>query len=713
MTSQQQINRLLERFLHARDENPRVPRLRNVMWTDPTEQFELFDDWCALGPPIPCDPPAPDRVQLLQPVLPDSTDHDPHEAIIAAAIEAATTPAVRRRLSGKNSVAVVVDVPSASWVTPVEVHFKEDTGKHWAIFARKGDNKARDKSSVGNEEVAERISAGRRVVGIAANPEIMLPTALMAAADIVIKIAPPTGAVVRKAMRRCLRGRLPDRVDDALVADLDLPDLVAAMRLGSTPKQAIKRLRAAFERRGGPEKTGEIPCLETAVEYGAAREWGLSLARDLEDYRAGRISWDKIDRGAVFYSEPGCGKSVLAGSISQACRIPLVRASVAEYFANNQGHLGDVIKAQRAVFERASSLAPCILFIDEIDAMPNRAKLSSHNADWWLPIIDDFLLLLDGAIARQREGVIVLGATNRIESVDRAIMRPGRLERAIEIGRPNLPGTINILRFHLRPDLEGEDITDIAQLAEGATAAELMEIVRTARRKARHAQRELNLGDLRIQIQGAGDEPADLLRRIAVHEAAHAVTAVAIPIGELSYVTLRSRGNSGGHTKVRYSDDDLSTLADIENRVTSILSAGVAERVLLGAASTGSGGDDGSDLGVATAMLSIIYASTCLAGHLFHISASDDALAAVRADPILRRKVEQHLQRIEKRATQLVELHRDGIAAVAEALAASRYLTGAEVAAILGQVRRAIPSGGQPPADVPPGPEVMIQEGSR
>lgn len=384
---------------------------------------------------------------------------------------------------------------------------------------------------------------------------------------------------------------------------------------------------------------------------------------------------------------------------------------MAEYFARNEGNLGDVIKAQRAVFELACSLAPSILFIDEIDAMPNRNRLSSRHADWWLPIINDFLIVLDGAIALQREGVIVIGATNRIESLDPALMRPGRLERAIEIGRPNLQGIINILRFHLRPDLEGEDITEIARLAEGSTAAELMETVRGARRNARRAQRALALDDLKMEIHGAKDEPRAMLRRLSVHEAAHAVIAVVLAAGELEYVTLRSRGRSGGHTKVSYPDEDLSTLQDIEDRVTVSLSASVAERLILGAATTGSGGSEGSDLGVATALLAIAHASTCLAGNLFHFSASENALAAVRADPALRRQVERHLRKIEKRATELVELHRNGIAEVAEALVARRHLTGTEVVRILRQIGTAIsPDARQPPADGLGNPTIIQKE---
>lgn len=129
-----------------------------------------------------------------------------------------------------------------------------------------------------------------------------MPSALVAAADVVIKIPAPTGAVVRHALRLCLRGRLPASIEDGVVAGLDLEDLVAAMRRGSTPAQAVEKLKAASERSCGRQNAAEIPMLATAVEYGAAREWGLSLAQDVADYPRGQdnLGQNRSRRGYPF-----------------------------------------------------------------------------------------------------------------------------------------------------------------------------------------------------------------------------------------------------------------------------------------------------------------------------------------------------------------------------------------------------------------------------
>jgi cell division protease FtsH len=623
-------------------------------------------------------------------------DHDARTAIIASAFEAATTAAVRRRLYGKRPVVAVVQVPSISWVKAVEEVLASMAEVRFASFARTGSNRLRDKPDVGNDEVSGIISRGRRVVGIAVDPAAMLPATLLAAADLTIELEHPNAAVIRAAIRRCLHGRMPKNVDDEIAAGLSLDDIVACMRFGSTPAQAVERLRSAAARVAGSNmSSGSVPLLETAVEYGDARLWGLSLARDINDYRAGKIPWSQCPKGVVFYSEPGCGKSLLIDSIARHANIPVVRASVGELFANNSGDLGAVIKAQREVFARASALASrrsgrpgsgCVLLaLDECDAVPNRESLKgSHGESWWLPVITDLLLLLDAAISGgQRTGIIVVGLTNRIQGVDAALLRPGRLEQSIEIVRPGLAGVINIMRFHLGTSLSGTDITDVARLAEGSTPAEIMAIVRAARRTARHAERDLRLEDLHEQAAGTEVIPPDMLRRFSVHEAAHAVSVVALRAGKLDHVVLRSRGRSGGQTKVVPTDDDLPTLDAVESRVISILAAGVAEELIIGDVSTGSGGSDSSDIAIASAMISVIHASTNLTGDPFFHGNDGEAVEKVRADPRLRRAVQRHLAKLEERGRDLVRDRRSAITAVAEELSARRYLTGDDVTAII------------------------------
>jgi cell division protease FtsH len=434
----------------------------------------------------------------------------------------------------------------------------------------------------------------------------------------------------------------------------------------------------------GAGSDGHLPSLETAVEFGDARVWGLSLARDIAEYRAGRIGWQDVDRGAVLYSEPGLGKSMFARILAKACGVPLVAYSIADLFASSPGYLDSVVKAGRAVFARAAAAAaaasaPCILFLDEIDALPSRSKMSDRDAAWWTPVITDFLLALDAAVAGQRTGIVVIGATNNIGGVDTALLRPGRLERAIFIARPDHAGVMNILRYHLDGALADEDLTLVGHLLSGSTGADIMLTVREARRLARFGGRELSIDDLvRAAIPEHEIEPEALLR-ISTHEAAHAVGSLAVPAGVLLRCILTGAARSPGQTIVAKETGDLATRDSIERRAVVTLCGRAAERLLIGSVSLGSGGDDDSDLAVVTRFVATLHGSTGLGGSLVYLASHDEALQAVRYDLKLRARVERHMRLLQARADQVVWEHRGAIIAVAEQLRSRRHLSGDEI----------------------------------
>jgi cell division protease FtsH len=477
--------------------------------------------------------------------------------------------------------------------------------------------------------------------------------------------------------------RLATVIDEGVVAGLAFHDLVAAFRAKSSPIEIVARLRKASAAVAGPGSTDRLPKLQDAVEYGTARTWGIALAKDINDYRAGRLDWQCVDRGAVWYSEPGLGKSMYAHILAQACGVPLLAYSIADLFASSPGFLDSVIKSSRAMFERAAAIAPCILFLDEIDALPNRATMSPRGADWWTPVVTDFLLSLDNAVAGKRAGIVVCAATNNIQGVDAALLRPGRLERAIEIRRPDHAGVVNILRHHLDGELGGADLTDVAHLMDGSTGAEIMMAVRGARRIARSAGRVLQLEDL-VQSVAPVDEIAPAaLKRICIHEAAHAVASLVVPSGILKRCAVGSSGASAGRTLIENEVSDLMTRDAIERRAVVVLAGRTAERVLIGDASVGAGGDDDSDLAQVTQLIATLHCSAGLGDTLAYIVSHRNALSAVRGDRKLRSKVEQHLQMLQTRTDQVVHRYRDPIIAVADRLRMCRRLSGDEIRQIV------------------------------
>ena len=605
------------------------------------------------------------------------------EALVLAAVNAAVTADLEAKLLIRNAIALVVSIPSSSIVKPLKKYFDNGgLGRSWESYARDGSERRSDKPSIGNDTVATALASGRSVVGIATDTDGMLPSTLIAAADarLAIKF---DAKVVGDAIGKMFGQDFPSIGDPDLVG-LEFHDFEAAMRPGSNAREVVARIFAAAKSRAGKVDNEDVPDLASAVEYGAARDWGLTLARDMREFRAGRLPWSALDRGAIFHSAPGMGKSVLARSLALACGANLVAGSIGEIFATSSGNLDGVIKAMRELFARATAVAPSILFLDEIDAMPSRESLDSRNADWWMPVITDFLLLLDDATSRKREGVVVIGATNRIHAVDPAVLRPGRLERSIEIVPPLRDGIINILRFHVRKDLPDETLGPIADLIEGLTPAEIMETVRRARRNARQAARALSIDDLKnAALPDLGLSPSARYR-VAVHEAGHVASTIYGGIGRVSSVRIGGRGGSGGVTNIVFDSDDLITRSVVEDRVTGLLSGRAAEIVLLGAASTGAGGGDQSDLALATRMLAAMEMSYGLGDErLVYLVAAEDAHAELRKDPMARRRIDEILIRLQERALTTVREHRSEIMAIAEALVSRRFLSADQIDAVV------------------------------
>jgi cell division protease FtsH len=611
--------------------------------------------------------------------------------IVDAALRRATTKADRHRaLRDGRPAAVVIGVSSATWIDPVE-RYIERLRPDWLVMARDGSDRHRHKASVGNDCVGRALAKGRSVVGVATDPERQLPRTLMAAADVRIDVAGLDPAIVGKVMRSCFPGDdVPTIPSDALAA-LELDDVVAAMRPGITAADTIELMSRASRRRAAGDDVSTAPVLATAVEFGAAREFGLALAQDIIDFKQGG-AWSDAMKGGIFFGPSGTGKSTLAASIAAAAGVPFLRFSVASMF-DKDSHLGTVCAALRETMSLAQAAAAaakcCIAMYEEVEFIPRRDQLDAHGRSFWTPIIDLLLLLTDAGLAPDEKnggagrpvGVFLLGATNHLDMVEPALLRPNRFERAVEVTRPDAAGVANILRFHLGSALAGDDLSGIARSLEGATAAECMAVVRAARRAARRADRPLRLTDLATAAHGDDVRSPQVAWRIAVHEAAHAVTTVVTGEGGLVYVSIQGHG---GRTRIEGDRDDLPTLESVERTVVCLLAAGAAESSIVGSLSIGWSGSDGSDLGKVSSMLAHLHASSGLTGNLFMRAGEPDAaLAAVRGDPELGRAVEEHLRCLHGRAVALVGRHRDRIVAVAEALVERRHLDAAEVVTIV------------------------------
>lgn len=606
-------------------------------------------------------------------------------AVIGAALEAAASKEIIRKLEHNQALAAIVLVPSPAWVAPMASYFRSAFGGRWLVMAR--DGKSRTQSSeVGSDEVSRDLARGLCVAGVSADATL-LPRALLSAVDVTIRIAVPTPDVLQAAVARFAK-RSPTDLPPGLGIGLDLHDIVSCFRPGSGPAKIAQRLQAATLASRGETVEDRLPDLQSAVEYGDARIFGLRLKRDIAAFREGSLGWSQIPKGICLVSEPGCGKSLYARILARECGVPIVVSSCSEWFTRS-GYLDDVIRSMRSVFDRCAALAnPCaIAFLDEIDAVPNREDFNSSNSgsrnkDYWLPLITDLLLRLDNSMGSSstgspRHGVIVVAATNNPHGVDPAFLRPGRLEKMVRLERADAAGVENMLRFHVAGDLPDRYLAEVAGMMERSTGAEVMALVREARRIARHAGRPLAAGDLRTALVTAEKVPSKTDWRICLHEAGHAVVALAIGYGRVSHCVVGARTGNANRTLVQADDGDLATRRTIEDRVTMFLGGRAAERVLLTTGeSIGGGGDEGSDIGLATEAIASLHLTWGVGGTIAFLGSRKDALEAVRYDRSLRDVVEADLQRLQERADKVVDTHREAVLAVAKALQRRRHLSG-------------------------------------
>ena len=393
-----------------------------------------------------------------------------------------------------------------------------------------------------------------------------------------------------------------------MLAGLDLLDIAASFRADTTPAACLRRLeRASRSRVGLPEADAVLP-LHQLTGYGEAQVWATQLVADIARVRAGTMQASLLE-GAIFFGVPGTGKTTIAKAIAQAANVPFYSTSVGDWFASSPGHLDGVIKAAAVFFDALAvasrSSGTAVGFIDELDALPNRARLSDRGADWWLPIVTFCLIRIEEL---RHAGIVLLAATNHIDRIDAALLRPGRFDRSFEIFPPDEAGRLGILHLHLGPDFADVDLTPLARLSHGMTGAVLAGCVRAARRKAETAGRRLTVDDLLVEIAPEDRRDPSELRAVALHEAAHAL--VGYRLGqEIVQVGIQAGEGYGGSTSLR-SPRVVSDRASLERQVIALLAGRAADLFLGGGANAGAS----HDLREATLILAAIHATLGLGG---------------------------------------------------------------------------------------------------
>ena len=307
-----------------------------------------------------------------------------------------------------------------------------------------------------------------------------------------------------------------------------------------------------------------------------------------------------MPKGLLLVGPPGTGKTMLAKAVAGEANVPFFSMSGSEFV---EMFVGMGAAKVRDLFKQAKEKAPCIVFIDEIDAIGKKREGQIGGNDEREQTLNQLLTEMDGF--EENSGVILLAATNRPESLDPALTRPGRFDRRVPVELPDLKGREEILKVHARKIKVGPDVDfgKIARMASGASGAELANIINEAALRAvRDGRKSVMQADLEesIEVVIAGYQKKNAIltdsekKIVAYHEIGHALVAAmqshSAPVQKITIVP-RTSGALGYTMQVEEGEHYLMSQEEIENKVATLTGGRAAEEVVFGSVTTGAYND--------------------------------------------------------------------------------------------------------------------------
>lgn len=321
----------------------------------------------------------------------------------------------------------------------------------------------------------------------------------------------------------------------------------------------------------------------------------------------------KLPKGALLVGPPGTGKTLLAKAVAGEAEVPFFSISGSEFV---EMFVGRGAAKVRDLFKQANEKAPCIVFIDEIDTIGKKRDGQIGGNDEREQTLNQLLTEMDGFDGSK--GVVVLAATNRPESLDPALLRPGRFDRRIPVELPDLNGRIEILKVHAKKvKLDGNiDYAAIAKTAAGASGAELANIVNEAAlravRSGRNAAKQEDFMESVETVIAGYQKKSRVLsdkekRIVAFHEIGHALVAElqtnSAPVQKITIIP-RTSGALGYTLQVDEGEHFLMSKEEIENKICTLTGGRAAEEVIFGSVTTGASNDIEQATKLAKAMVS-------------------------------------------------------------------------------------------------------------
>ena len=320
----------------------------------------------------------------------------------------------------------------------------------------------------------------------------------------------------------------------------------------------------------------------------------------------------RCPRGALLVGPPGTGKTLLAKAVAGEAGVPFFQIAGSEFV---EMFVGRGAAKVRDLFKQAKEKAPCIIFIDEIDAVGKKRDGSLNSNDEREQTLNQLLSELDGF--DNQKGIVVLAATNRPESLDQALLRPGRFDRRIPVELPDLAGREAILKIHAN-DVKmepGNDLGVIARSTPGASGADLANIINeSALRAVRFGRKRVSQEDLveSVDVVIAGEKKKSTVLSehekevVSYHETGHAIVAAAqkgsAPVSKITIVP-RTSGALGFTMQVEEDEHFLTTRQEAKNKIAVLCGGRAAEELIFGEMTTGASNDIEKATSIARAMV--------------------------------------------------------------------------------------------------------------
>ncbi|HJV15800.1 MAG TPA: AAA family ATPase [Bacillales bacterium] len=304
----------------------------------------------------------------------------------------------------------------------------------------------------------------------------------------------------------------------------------------------------------------------------------------------------KPPKGILLYGPPGTGKTLLAQAIARELNATFFSASGSSF---NELFVGVGASRVRSLFQSARKERSAVIFIDEVDALAGRRK--AHGGEETEKTLTELLVQLDGG--HSNDGILFIAATNRKDMLDEAFLRPGRIDFSFHVPLPDTKGRKEIIQIHTQNKQLTDDVFsslgDLAESTSGFSGADIQSLFETASRHAvRNGKEIIQKCDLDYALdrtilgntsRSLSDQ--EMKRRVAIHEAGHAIVASITKPGSVRKATIIPRGEALGYVASIPKEMHLSTTSELLDQVSMVLAGGVAERIFLGEHSIGVSGD--------------------------------------------------------------------------------------------------------------------------